>query len=183
MLMAGVFNSMVYPLSIMASVPMALVGGLLGLILTGTTMNIVSMIGIVMLVGLVSKNAILLVDYTNTLRQRGLTRDAALLAAGPVRLRPILMTTLSTVIAMTPVALQIGRASEMRSPMAIVVIGGLILSTLLTLLVVPVMYTYFDDLGNGLARAWSGAARENAAAGAGRRDEPLSLPTRAVERD
>jgi HAE1 family hydrophobic/amphiphilic exporter-1 len=154
MLMAGVFNSLIHPLTIMVSVPMALVGGLLGLIYTGTTMNIVSMIGIVMLIGLVSKNAILLVDYTNTLRQRGLRRDAAIEAAGPVRLRPILMTTTSTVLAMTPVALQIGRASEMRSPMAIVVIGGLLLSTLLTLLVVPVMYSYFDDLAAWIMRSW-----------------------------
>ncbi|MGV3719515.1 MAG: efflux RND transporter permease subunit [Actinomycetota bacterium] len=145
MLMAAVFNSLLHPLTIMVSVPMALVGGLLGLIYTGATMNIVSMIGIVMLIGLVSKNAILLVDYTNTLRQRGMNRNAAIESAGPVRLRPILMTTISTVLAMSPVALQIGRASEMRSPMAIVVIGGLLLSTLLTLLVVPVMYTYLDD--------------------------------------
>jgi len=157
MLMAALFNSLLMPLAIMVSIPMALVGALLGLIYTGTTMNIVSMIGIVMLVGLVSKNAILLVDYTNTLRSRGLTRDAAIQAAGPVRLRPILMTTLATVIAMLPVALQIGRASEMRSPMAIVVIGGLILSTLLTLVVIPVMYTYFDDLGTGMSRAWGRA--------------------------
>lgn len=154
MLMAALFNSLLHPLTIMMSVPMALVGGLLGLIYTGTTMNIVSMIGIVMLVGLVSKNAILLVDYTNTLRERGLSRDAAIQAAGPVRLRPILMTTSATIIAMVPVALQIGRASEMRAPMAIVVIGGLLLSTLLTLLVVPVMYTYFDDLSTGILRSW-----------------------------
>jgi HAE1 family hydrophobic/amphiphilic exporter-1 len=152
MLMAAVFNSLLHPLTIMLSVPMALVGGLLGLIYTGTTMNIVSMIGIVMLVGLVSKNAILLVDYTNTLRERGLQRNAAVEAAGPVRLRPILMTTISTVLAMMPVALQIGRASEMRSPMAIVVIGGLLLSTLLTLLVVPVMYTYLDDCADWIGR-------------------------------
>lgn len=154
LLLAAVFNSLVMPLAIMVSLPMALVGGLLGLIYTGTTMNIISMIGIVMLVGLVSKNAILLVDYTNTLRHKGLSREAALESAGPVRLRPILMTTISTVLAMTPVALQIGRASELRSPMAIVVIGGLILSTLLTLLVIPVMYTYFDDLTQGILRGW-----------------------------
>ena len=157
MLMAALFNSLLHPLTIMVSVPMALVGGLLGLIYTGTTMNIVSMIGIVMLVGLVSKNAILLVDYTNTLRERGLSREDAIQAAGPVRLRPILMTTCATIIAMIPVALQIGRASEMRAPMAIVVIGGLLLSTLLTLLVVPVMYTYFDDVSNGVLRAWGKA--------------------------
>lgn len=155
LLLAAIFNSLVLPLAIMVSLPMALVGGLLGLIYTGTTMNIISMIGIVMLVGLVSKNAILLVDYTNTLRAKGLSREAALESAGPVRLRPILMTTISTVLAMTPVALQMGRASEMRAPMAIVVIGGLILSTLLTLLVIPVMYTYFDDLTVGVLRGWS----------------------------
>ncbi len=154
MLMAAVFNSLLHPLTIMMSVPMALVGGLLGLIYTGTTMNIVAMIGIVMLVGLVSKNAILLVDYTNTLRERGLRREEAIQEAGPVRLRPILMTTISTVIAMLPVAMQIGRASEMRSPMAIVVIGGLLLSTLLTLLVIPVMYTYLDDVAGAMVRAW-----------------------------
>ncbi len=160
MLMAALFNSLLSPLVIMMSVPMALVGGLLGLIVTGATMNIVSMIGIVMLVGLVSKNAILLVDYTNTLRHSGLTREEALIRAGPVRLRPILMTTLSTVCAMTPVALQIGRASEMRAPMAIVVIGGLILSTVLTLIVIPVMYTFFDDLTGllvGARKASTGA--------------------------
>jgi hydrophobic/amphiphilic exporter-1 (mainly G- bacteria), HAE1 family len=175
MLMAAVFNSVLLPLSIMTSIPMALVGGLLGLIYTGTTMNIVSMIGIVMLVGLVSKNAILLVDYTNTLRQRGLTRDAALQAAGPVRLRPILMTTCSTVFAMLPVALQIGRASEMRSPMAIVVIGGLILSTLLTLIVVPVMYTYFDDLGRGISGAWRKAFPRRGEPEGDQSDEPVPV--------
>ena len=154
MLMAALFNDALQPLTIMTSVPMALVGGLLGLIATRLTMNIVSMVGIVMLVGLVSKNAILLVDYTNTLRAGGLSRNEALQRAGPVRLRPILMTTIATVCGMFPVALQIGRASEMRSPMAVVVIGGLLLSTLLTLLVIPVMYTFFDDFGGALIRVW-----------------------------
>src|SRR5205823_8224226 len=88
----------------------------------------------------------LLVDYTNTLRGHGLERDEAVLRAGPVRLRPILMTTLAMVIGMLPVAFRIGRSAEMRAPMAVAVIGGLILSTLLTLLVVPVVYTLFDDL-------------------------------------
>ncbi|HEX2998748.1 MAG TPA: efflux RND transporter permease subunit, partial [Armatimonadota bacterium] len=115
-------------------------------------LSIVSMIGVIMLVGLVSKNAILLVDYTNTLRSRGLPRNTAILEAGPTRLRPILMTTLSTVIAMLPVALRFGRASEMRAPMAVAVIGGLILSTLLTLVVIPVAYTYLDDLTARLRR-------------------------------
>jgi HAE1 family hydrophobic/amphiphilic exporter-1 len=152
MLMAALFNSLVHPLTIMLCLPMALVGAIGALALAGETMNIVSMIGIIMLVGLVSKNAILLVDYTNTLRSRGLERDEAVRQAGPVRLRPIVMTTLCTVLAMLPVALRIGRAAEMRAPMAVAVIGGLILSALLTLLVVPVVYTLFDDLQRHLWR-------------------------------
>lgn len=166
MLLAALFNNLLQPLTLMSSLPMALVGGLLALLATRMTLNIVSMVGIIMLVGLVSKNAILLVDYTNTLRTRGLDRTAALQAAGPVRLRPILMTTISTVLAMTPVALQIGRASEMRSPMAVVVIGGLLLSTLLTLLVIPAMYSWFDDLGELIVRHWRRARGPDQLAGA-----------------
>jgi HAE1 family hydrophobic/amphiphilic exporter-1 len=146
MLMAALFNSLVDPLIIMLCLPMALVGAVAALAIGGETLNVVSMIGIIMLVGLVSKNAILLVDYTKTLRRRGLERDAAVLQAGPVRLRPIVMTTTATVLGMLPVAFRIGRSSEMRAPMAVAVIGGLILSTLLTLLVIPVVYTLFDDL-------------------------------------
>lgn len=148
MLMAALFNSLVHPLTIMLCLPMALVGAIAALAIAGETLNIVSMIGIIMLVGLVSKNAILLVDYTNTLRSRGLERDEAVREAGPVRLRPIVMTTMATVLGMLPVALRIGRSAEMRAPMAVAVIGGLILSTLLTLLVIPVVYTLFDDLQN-----------------------------------
>lgn len=185
MLMAALFNSLIYPLTIMTSVPMALVGGLLGLIYAGMTMNIVSMIGIVMLVGLVSKNAILLVDYTNTLRARGLRRDAALQEAGPVRLRPILMTTIATVIGMTPVALQIGRASEMRAPMAVVVIGGLILSTLLTLVVIPVMYTYYDDAAERIQEAWARAFphKDELPLEPGGRREPVGVAQELVDED
>jgi HAE1 family hydrophobic/amphiphilic exporter-1 len=153
MLLAALFNSLIHPLTIMLCLPMALVGAIVGLALAGETLNVVSMIGIIMLVGLVSKNAILLVDYTNTLRGRGLERDEAVRQAGPVRLRPILMTTLTAVLAMLPVALRIGRSAEMRAPMAVAVVGGLILSTLLTLLVVPVVYTLFDDLRQGAWRA------------------------------
>ena len=165
----------------MLSVPMALVGGLLGLIYTGTTMNIVSMIGIVMLVGLVSKNAILLVDYTNTLRSArpGAGRGDPGRGTGAAPADPD--DHCRTVIAMTPVALQIGRASEMRSPMAIVVIGGLLLSTLLTLLVIPVMYTYLDDLYEGVQRVWHRAfprIEELSTPGNGRREERASPPAR-----
>jgi HAE1 family hydrophobic/amphiphilic exporter-1 len=104
------------------------------------------MIGIILLMGLVTKNAILLVDYTNTLRRRGKPRREALLAAGPVRLRPILMTTAAMIFGMLPVALALSEGSEMRAPMAVAVIGGLVTSTLLTLVVVPVAYTLIDSI-------------------------------------
>ncbi len=146
MLMAALFESLLNPLIIMFSIPMALVGAIIALVLTGESMSIVSMIGIIMLMGLVTKNAILLIDYTNTLRARGKERTEAILEAGPTRLRPILMTTFAMIFGMLPTALKLGRGSEMRAPMAITVIGGLIVSTLLTLVVIPVLYTIFDDL-------------------------------------
>ncbi len=152
MLMAALFESLLMPLTIMLSLPQAMIGALLGLIITGNSLNIVSMIGVIMLMGLVTKNAILLVDYTNTLRSRGLPRLQALLEAGPTRLRPILMTTLAMVFGMLPVALAIGRGSEFRAPLGIAVIGGLLLSTILTLVVIPCVYTVFDDMGNWFAR-------------------------------
>ncbi len=146
--MASLFNSLGTPFVIMFTLPMALVGALGALVLLGETMSLVAAIGIVMLVGLMGRNAILLLDYTNTLRARGATRNAALLEAGATRLRPILMTTTATIVGMLPVALRIGRASEIRAPMAIVVIGGLLVSTALTLIVIPVLYTLLDDAQN-----------------------------------
>jgi len=125
---------------------MALIGAMLALVITNKSMSIVSMVGFVMLAGLVGKNAILLVDYTNTLRTRGYERNAAVLEAGPTRLRPILMTTLAMIFGMLPTALALGRGSEWRAPMAIAVIGGLIVSTLLTLVFIPTLYTLVDDL-------------------------------------
>jgi HAE1 family hydrophobic/amphiphilic exporter-1 len=146
MLMAALFESFLNPLVIMFSVPMALVGAILALALAGESLSMVSMIGMIMLMGLVTKNAILLVDYTNTLRQRGMDRDAAILEAGPTRLRPILMTTLAMIFGMAPTALKLGRGSELRAPMAICVIGGLIISTLLTLVMIPTLYATMDDI-------------------------------------
>ncbi|MBU1920735.1 efflux RND transporter permease subunit, partial [bacterium] len=145
-ILAMQFESFVHPFSIMLSLPMAIVGAVLGLILFKGSVSIMSLIGIIMLMGLVTKNAILLVDYTNTLRERGLARTEALLKAGPVRLRPILMTTFAMIFGMLPVALALGEGGEFRAPMGITVIGGLITSTLLTLIVVPVIYTILDDL-------------------------------------
>jgi HAE1 family hydrophobic/amphiphilic exporter-1 len=145
-ILAMQFESFVYPFSIMLSLPMSLIGAVLALLLTDSSISIMSLIGIIMLMGLVTKNAILLVDYTNTLRERGLNRTEALLKAGPVRLRPILMTTFAMIFGMLPVALAIGEGSEFRAPMGITVIGGLITSTALTLLIVPVVYTILDDI-------------------------------------
>lgn len=152
MLMAALFESLFNPFIIMFSLPMAMVGAILALVVTGETMSIVSMIGFIMLMGLVAKNAILLVDYTNTLRQQGKDRTTAILEAGPTRLRPILMTTCAMIGGMLPTALKLGRGSETRAPMAIAVIGGLIVSTMLTLVVIPTLYTIFDDIAQRIQR-------------------------------
>jgi hydrophobic/amphiphilic exporter-1 (mainly G- bacteria), HAE1 family len=152
LLMVALFENWLYPFIIMFSQPQALVGALLALIVARSELNIVSMIGIIMLVGLVGKNAILLVDFTNTLRSRGLSREEALQQAGPIRLRPILMTTAALVLAMVPIALAVGRGSEFRAPLGIVIIGGMLVSTLLTLVVIPCMYTVMDDLTQNLRR-------------------------------
>ncbi len=152
MLMVALFNSLLYPFIIMLSIPLAAVGAFGLLTLTGNTLNMMSMIGLILLTGLVGKNAILLVDYTNTLRRQGLARDEALLRAGPTRLRPILMTTTALILAMLPLALRLGEGSEWRAPMAVTVIGGLITSTLLTLVLVPSVYTIMDDFQGVVSR-------------------------------
>jgi HAE1 family hydrophobic/amphiphilic exporter-1 len=130
----------------MLSLPLSMVGALGAIALAHSTISMITLIGIILLMGLVTKNAILLVDYTNTLRRHGKNRREALLAAGPVRLRPILMTTGAMIFGMTPVALGLSEGSELRSPMAIAVIGGLITSTMLTLVVIPVAYDIIDGL-------------------------------------
>ncbi len=145
MLMTALYESLVLPLSIMLAVPLSSIGALTALTLTGQTLNIFSIVGLIMLMGIVTKNAILLVDYTQTLRKRGLQRRAALLEAGKVRLRPIVMTTLTMVMAMGPLALNLGAGAADHQPMAIAVIGGLLSSTVFTLGVVPVFYTLLDD--------------------------------------
>jgi HAE1 family hydrophobic/amphiphilic exporter-1 len=153
-ILASQFRSFFHPLAIMLSLPLSLVGVAVMLWITHDTLNIMSMIGLVMLMGLVTKNAILLVDYANRLRAEGETRVRALVAAAKVRLRPIIMTTLAMIFGMLPLAFEIGAGSEIRSPMARAVIGGLITSTLLTLIVVPVAYTYLDDWGTQLLGWW-----------------------------
>ncbi len=152
LILASQFGSFLQPLAIMLSLPLSLVGVMLALMVTRGTFNIMSMIGVIMLMGLVTKNAILLVDFANKARDRGSDRRQALIDAGELRLRPIVMTTLAMIFGMLPTALALGAGSEFRAPMAHAVIGGLITSTLLTLVVVPVVYTYLDDFG-----AWVGA--------------------------
>jgi multidrug efflux pump subunit AcrB len=142
--LASQFGSFIQPVAIMASLPLSIVGVMLALLVTGTTMNIFSMIGIVFLMGLVTKNAILLVDFANQGQKRGLSRIDALIAAGQVRLRPILMTTAAMTFGMLPLALGLGEGAEQQAPMGRAIIGGVITSTLLTLVVVPVIYSYLD---------------------------------------
>ena len=156
LILAAQFESFIDPLAIMFSLPLSIVGMAGMLFLTRGTVNIMSLIGLIMLMGLVTKNAILLVDFTKTLRSRGMDRKGALVTAGRTRLRPILMTTLAMIFGMVPLALALGQGAEMRAPMARAVIGGLITSTFLTLLVVPVVYTVLDDFGGWVHRRWEG---------------------------
>ena len=145
MLLGSQFNSFLYPVAIMASLPLSLIGVFFALFLFGSSLNMFSIIGIIMLMGLVCKNAILLIDFIKESLSKGLSRNEAIMLAGQTRLRPILMTTAAMVMGMVPLALGIGEGSEQQAPMAHAIIGGVITSTLLTLIVVPVIYTYLDD--------------------------------------
>jgi HAE1 family hydrophobic/amphiphilic exporter-1 len=153
MVLASQFNSFIHPLTIMTALPLSLPAGLLALMAFGMTLNVYSAIGLMMLFGVVKKNSILQVDYTNTLRAQGIERHEALIQANHVRLRPILMTTIAIVAGMLPIAFGKGAGAGSRASMAVTIIGGQVLCLLLTLLVTPVVYSYFDDL-----REWSPAA-------------------------
>jgi HAE1 family hydrophobic/amphiphilic exporter-1 len=147
MILASQFRSYLQPVALMASLPLTLIGVVGALVLWRSTLNMFSIIGVIMLMGLVTKNAILLVDFANRAREAGMERSAALLEAARVRLRPILMTTLAMIFGMVPLAFALTEGSEQRAPMGQAVIGGVITSSLLTLVVVPVIYVYLDDLG------------------------------------
>ena len=151
-ILASQFRSFLQPFAIMLSLPLSLLGVAGMLYLAHDTLNIMSMIGIILLMGLVTKNAILLIDFTNVQRRQGVPRSEAAITAARVRLRPIIMTTLAMIFGMLPLAFEWGAGAEFRAPMARAVVGGLITSTLLTLIVVPVVYTYLDDLGAWFAR-------------------------------
>ena len=150
MIMACQFESLIHPLVIMFSVPLAIIGVCFAMAAVHKPFSVPAFTGIIILAGIVVNNAIVLIDYINTLRGRGMERDEAIIKAGPVRLRPILMTTLTTVLGLVPLAMGIGEGAEMQAPMAVTVIGGLTFSTLLTLVFIPVIYTIFEDWGNKL---------------------------------
>ena len=143
--LASQFNSFLQPLIVMTAQPLAVVGGLFALWITGTTLNMISMIGLILLMGLVAKNSILLVDLTNQLREQGRAVEDALREACPVRLRPVLMTSLTVILALLPAALGLGAGADTNGPMAIAVIGGMVSSTLLTLVVVPAVYSLVEQ--------------------------------------
>jgi hydrophobic/amphiphilic exporter-1 (mainly G- bacteria), HAE1 family len=153
LVMASQFESLIHPFVILFTIPLALVGAVLALFVTGTTVNVVAFIGVIMLAGIVVNNAIVLVDKINQLRAEGLEKTAAILEGGRARLRPILMTTLTTVLGLLPMAIGVGEGAEVRTPMAITVIGGLSVSTLLTLVVIPVVYSLLDRKAFAAGRA------------------------------
>lgn len=175
LVLASQFASFTQPLAIMASLPFTLIGVLLALLLTNTTLNILSMIGFVMLMGLVTKNAILLVDFANRARRGGAGLRDALTTAGQVRLRPILMTTAAMIFGMLPLALGLGESGETQAPMGRAIIGGVITSTLLTLVVVPVIYTYLDHLTE-----WRRSRRARRPAAAATRAAAATTPRAAA---
>jgi HSP20 family molecular chaperone IbpA len=162
MLLVALYESWILPFVRMLTVPLGLLGGVVLLWITGNTINIFSIIGMIMGEGLVAKSGILLIDYTNTMRERGMSRTEALQEAVRVRLRPILMTSATMIFGMLPLALKLEPGAETRAPMAIVVIGALVSSTFLTLVIVPALYSIIDDLrsrvfGAKRPKAWEGA--------------------------
>jgi HAE1 family hydrophobic/amphiphilic exporter-1 len=151
--MASQFESLMHPFIILFTIPLGLIGVVWALLLTGATLSVIVLIGMVMLAGIVVKNAIVLVDYVNRLRAAGMPREDAVVEAGRVRLRPILMTTLTTILGLVPMSLGLGEGAEIRQPMAITVIGGLTVSTLLTLIVIPTLYVVLDRKRYGERKA------------------------------
>jgi HAE1 family hydrophobic/amphiphilic exporter-1 len=176
-ILAAQFESLVHPITIMTALPFAFIGGIAGLLIANQYLSMMAMIGFIMLMGLVTKNGILLVEFTNQLRAKGKTTHEALLEAGPVRLRPILMTTVAMIAGMVPVALARGDGAETRVPMAVAIIGGLVTSTVLTLGIVPVLYSGLDQLRNRVMRKLGLAKPEEAEQA---REEQGPHPVRAV---
>jgi HAE1 family hydrophobic/amphiphilic exporter-1 len=178
--MASQFESFVHPFVVIFTVPLGAIGAILALALTGNTINVVALIGAVMLAGIVVNNAIVLIDAVNQRRQEGMPRDRALIDAGLSRLRPVLMTSSTTILGLMPMALGLGEGSELRAPLAITVIGGLAVATLLTLVVIPVMYTLLDRKSFAAATGLS-PAPEGGAGGSVTRDRGFgAVPSTAM---
>ncbi len=150
MLLAAQFESFIHPLTVMLALPLAMVGALGGLLVTGMSINLFSMIGIILLFGLVTKNSILLVDYANQLRAEGMDKLEAMRTAAPIRMRPVLMTAISMIFGVLPAAIGVGPGSETRQPMAIATAAGMFSSMALTLVIVPVVYLTLDDFGDAV---------------------------------
>ncbi len=146
MVLAAQFESLIHPFTVLLSVPLAVTGALLTLLIAGSTLNLYSQIGMILLIGLVSKNSILLVEYANQLKAKGLGSVEAMLESGRIRLRPILMTATATIFGAMPIALGLGAGSASRRPLGYAIVGGLIFSTVLTLYLVPVVYVMLDAL-------------------------------------
>src|SRR5699024_3597897 len=159
--MAIQFENFLFPFIIMFSIPATVVGIVLGFLVTGLSFSIPAFIGVIMLAGIVVNNSIVLVDYINILRRRGMERYEAIIEAGRSRLRPILMTTLTTLLAMIPLGLALGEGAEMQQPLAVTIIFGLSVSTIFTLLLIPIIYTFFDDLTKKILRRKTNVKEEN----------------------
>ncbi|MDQ3700646.1 MAG: efflux RND transporter permease subunit, partial [Chloroflexota bacterium] len=176
MLLVALYESLLYPLVVLFALPLALVGAMGGLAITRETLNLFSLIGVILLTGLVGKNSILVVDYTNSLRRQGMSRLEALLTAGPARLRPILMTSAALIFAQIPLVLKLEEGSEVQAPLGAVVMGGMITSTFLALVFVPAMYTVIDDLQNLILRLFrrGGSNKE------GQMDDGIRVPDETI---
>jgi HAE1 family hydrophobic/amphiphilic exporter-1 len=146
MILASQFGSFMQPFALMLALPLSVIGAVLGLLAANKLFDMVAFIGLIMLMGLVTKNSILLIDYTNVLRRRGMERTQAILEAGATRLRPILMTSLAMILGMIPVAFGLGASSNFRAGIGFTIIGGLVSSTVLTLVIVPVFYVIVDNI-------------------------------------
>jgi multidrug efflux pump len=164
LVLSAQFESFIHPLTILLSVPLAVFGALLSLFVFRMSLNIYSQIGLIMLIGLVTKNAILIVEYSNQRRARGESLEEAVVNASRIRLRPILMTTLTTILGVMPIALGLGAGAESRKPLGVAVVGGLLFSMIFTLIVVPVVYTMLARFAP--ARAKEDRAEEEAMTGA-----------------
>jgi hydrophobe/amphiphile efflux-1 (HAE1) family protein len=177
MVLAAQFNAFTHPFTVLLALPFSMSGALMALWVSGQSMNVYSMLGMILLMGIAKKNSIMLVDFTNQMREQGAERHEAILKASPIRLRPILMTSMATIAGAIPPALAIGPGAELQRPMALAVVGGMAVSTLLTLFVVPAAYSLIDDLvqwnedrrqrgqglGPGLGEAWAGMRGKAAA--------------------